>query len=129
DVDECAADRLRFLEAHEGVLGMVLVLDAVEEIAKVAPEVAGLPEPEDSPAGYLPRRAERVEGLGRRRGGDGQLEPRRGGRRRGRAHARATVRAPRCGEGGGLAIAAIEPRRSAPRPRETTRQRPRAARG
>src|SRR5262249_32881352 len=67
DVDEGPTDGLRLLEAHEGVLGMLLVLDAVEEIAEVAAEVAGLPEPEDSPAGDLARRADRVDGLGRRR--------------------------------------------------------------
>src|SRR5262245_18858863 len=53
DVDRCVAvpvaqvvaDGLRLLEIHEGMLGVVLLLDAVEEVAEVATDVAGLPEP------------------------------------------------------------------------------------
>src|SRR5262249_39933684 len=45
------ADGLRLLEIHEGMLGVVLLLDAVEEVAEVAPDVAGLPEPHHAASG------------------------------------------------------------------------------
>src|SRR5439155_2348331 len=53
---------------------MMLVLDAIEKITKLAAQVAGLPEPEDPPARDLAPRAGDVDRLGRARRGDGQFE-------------------------------------------------------
>src|SRR5262245_18930558 len=49
-VAQVVADLLGLLEVHEGMLGMVLLLDPVEEVAEVAADVAGLAEPHDAPA-------------------------------------------------------------------------------
>src|SRR4029077_12952032 len=50
-VAQVVADGLRLLEIHEGMLGMVLLLDPVEEVAEVAADVARLSEPHDPAPG------------------------------------------------------------------------------
>src|SRR5262249_60584018 len=58
-VAQAVTDRLRLLEIHEGVLGMILLLDAVEEVAEVTPDVARLAEPQHAtPREQLLARAE-----------------------------------------------------------------------
>src|SRR4029077_5465342 len=47
-IAQVVADGLRLLEIHEGMLGVILLLDPVEEVAEVAADVARLSEPHDA---------------------------------------------------------------------------------